>query len=392
MSDNIPFEIQMEIIKKVPDVESLIRFRSVSKPWKSFIDSRQCIAGYNVHLSQPHRLILRYIDLDSFEEKYLSFLDDNDTFTQQHDSPPIVSDLIKQLEKFSEVVGSSHGLWCLFGYHDSGKSILVLWNPSIRKSVGIVVPYDFNMFPYKTTVFGFGVCPVTCDPTIVRISYVDTNDMDSVPWDVEFFTLSSKRWEMIPTSSLPRQSTRLKISTQVVIDRFIYWAAYDTVVADDGVFHKKHMIMSFDLITKAFKVVDIPDSIINRFIGGFLISKLRESLIVFGYIRDNEMLEDAVCGVWMMVDDGVITSFREIFTIDTPISISLVNEILGFRKSGEPIIEARKLDSQFATFEVYEPRSQLITNLGIYGQDRTFFLSSCTESMLLLDHADCSIY
>ncbi|GJT35412.1 hypothetical protein Tco_0925831, partial [Tanacetum coccineum] len=163
------------------------------------------------------------------------------------------------------------------------------------------------------------------------------------------------------------------------------------IVADDGTSHYKHMIMSFDLITKALKVVDIPDSIINQFRGGwFFISKLRESLILFRYIKENEKLEDVVCGVWMMVHDGVITSFRRIFTINTP--ISSVNEILGVRKSGELIIEARKLDSQFATFEVYEPRSQHITNLGIYGEDHTFFMSSCMESLLLLDHSDCSIY
>ncbi|GJW63531.1 F-box protein-like protein [Tanacetum coccineum] len=287
MSDNIPFEIQMEIIKKVPDVESLIRFRSVSKQWKSFIDSPQCIAGNGVCLSQPHRLILRYIDLDSFEEKYVSFLDDNDNFTQQNDSPPIVSDLIKQIEEFTKVFGSSHGLWCLYENNDSA--------------------------PYKTTAFGFGVCLITYDPIIVKLSYVNKNDMDSVPW-------------------------------HFVIDMFIYWVAYDRIVADDGTYHNKYMIMSFDLITKAFKVVDIPDSIINQFHGGwFFISKLRESLILFRYIRENEMLEYVVCGVWMMVHDGVITSFRRIFTIDTP--ISSVNEILGVRKSGELITEARKLDS-----------------------------------------------
>ncbi|GKC65886.1 probable LRR receptor-like serine/threonine-protein kinase isoform X2 [Tanacetum coccineum] len=235
MPDFIPFDIQKEIIKRVPDVKSLTRFRSVSKSWKSFINSPQFIAGYDVRLSQPHRLILRS--------------------------------------------------------------------------------------PFKTTVFGFGVSPITCDPTIVKISYINRNDMDNIPW-------------------------------------FIYWAAYDRIVADDGISRNKHMIMSFDLITKAFKL--------------------------------NEMPKAAVCGVWMMVHDGVITSFRRIFTIDNP--ISSVNEILGFRKCGEPIIETRKHGSQIATFEIYEPRSQHITNLRIYGEDSTFFMSSCMESLILLDHSDCSIY
>nr|GEY24944.1 zinc finger, CCHC-type [Tanacetum cinerariifolium] len=60
MSDNIPpYEIQLEIIKKVRDVKSLIRFRAVSKPWKSFIDSSEFITGYGARSTQPHRLLLR---------------------------------------------------------------------------------------------------------------------------------------------------------------------------------------------------------------------------------------------------------------------------------------------------------------------------------------------
>ncbi|GJW60406.1 ribonuclease H-like domain-containing protein, partial [Tanacetum coccineum] len=40
MSDNIPFDIQTEIIKRAP-VKSVIRFRTVSKSWKSLIDSSE---------------------------------------------------------------------------------------------------------------------------------------------------------------------------------------------------------------------------------------------------------------------------------------------------------------------------------------------------------------
>ncbi|GJV58084.1 F-box protein-like protein [Tanacetum coccineum] len=376
----------MEIIKKVPDLKHLIQFRSVSKEWKSFIDSPHFIAFFGFRVTQPHRLILNCMD------EYLCFLDDNHTFTQQQDSPPIVSDLIKQFQQFSIVVGSSCGSWCLEG-NISGRNMLVLWNPSIRRSVAIVVPYDFS-YPYKTTTFfGFGVCPVTNDPTIVKISYIDIFskmiNSDNMHWNVEIFTLSSKRWEMIPNSNLPRESIRLR-SSQVVIDRFIYWVAYDIIVADDGESRKEYMIVSFDLITKEFKVVDVPDSITNRFLFGFSISKLRESLIVFGYVRDDEMFTDDYCGVWMMVRDGGITSFRGIFVFDTP--VSWVTEILGFRENGEPIIVAQKEDEQFPTLEVYEPHSRHITNLGIFGADDLFFMSSCTESMLLLDHPDCSTY
>ncbi|GKB61169.1 ribonuclease H-like domain-containing protein [Tanacetum coccineum] len=46
MSDNIPFDIQTEIIKRAP-VKSVIRFRTVSKSWKSLIDSSEFIAVFN---------------------------------------------------------------------------------------------------------------------------------------------------------------------------------------------------------------------------------------------------------------------------------------------------------------------------------------------------------
>uniref|UniRef100_A0A251U1I1 Putative F-box domain-containing protein n=1 Tax=Helianthus annuus TaxID=4232 RepID=A0A251U1I1_HELAN len=53
MSDNIPFELQSEIMKRLP-AESLIRFRSVCKSWKSLIHSSDFIAGYR---GQQHLIV-----------------------------------------------------------------------------------------------------------------------------------------------------------------------------------------------------------------------------------------------------------------------------------------------------------------------------------------------
>ncbi|GKD28272.1 zinc finger, CCHC-type containing protein [Tanacetum coccineum] len=106
MSDVVPFEVQMEIVKRVDDVSSLIRFRSVSKEWKSFIDSREFIVGYGFRHTQPSRFMLRYLhyqenhkeddllnefgeiirtDLIWFSEleKYICFVDNDDGFALQ---------------------------------------------------------------------------------------------------------------------------------------------------------------------------------------------------------------------------------------------------------------------------------------------------------------------
>nr|GFD18872.1 hypothetical protein [Tanacetum cinerariifolium] len=159
----------------------------------------------------------------------------------------------------------------------------------------------------------------------------------------EVFTLSSGIWSMIPSSNLPRESIRLKSSTQVVID-----------------------------------------CLTNRFFEAFSISKRRDSLVVYGYIIEEEELEKPVCGVWMMVHDGLVTSLRKLFTIDTP--NSSVNRILGFRKSGELIMETQNRYGISAILKVYEPRSQQISDLGICGENGSFSVGSYKETLLLLDH------
>ncbi|GJW89362.1 F-box domain containing protein [Tanacetum coccineum] len=122
MSDNIPLEIQMEIMQRLP-VNSLLQFKTISKTWKSFINGRNFLVSYGVSLTQPSRFLV------SFASRIVVF----------------------------------------FSY-----KFAALWNPSIRKSVGVVVPYDPSKACIKKIAFGFGFHPKTLDPTIIKISYPDS--------------------------------------------------------------------------------------------------------------------------------------------------------------------------------------------------------------------------
>ncbi|GJW83491.1 hypothetical protein Tco_0156636 [Tanacetum coccineum] len=295
MSDNIPVEIQMEIIKKVSDVKSLIQFRSVSKPWKSFRDNYEFINGYT----------------------FLVDDDNNETFkVQQHEFAPfVVSPLLEQY-RITSVVGGCHGLLCLYCY-DKGnyRKMLVICNPSIRKSVGIVIPRTNNQADY-----GFRVYLLGC-------------------FREDFFT-------------------------------------------DDGESTINGMVVSFDLITKEFKVVNLPDALTNELLYHVsYFSKLRDSLVVSGYIQ---VKGTVCCGVWVMEHDP---SFRNLFNIGASFY-----KILGFRKNGEPVFEIQKANELFSTLNVYDLCSQKIKNLGIYGVADSFFMGSYKESLLLLDHSDLHIY
>ncbi|KAF5803851.1 putative F-box domain-containing protein [Helianthus annuus] len=160
MSDNIPFEIQEEIIKKLP-VKSLIQFRSVSKPWKSLIDSTDFIKHYR---GQMQHLLVRYIDKVDIREKNISIVDD-DSFPTQRVS--VTRPTLFNMLKTYVIIGSSHGLLCL--YSDGCDNMVVLWNLSIRKAVAVDVRYVSNVYD---TVIGFGVCRETSDPKIVKITYI----------------------------------------------------------------------------------------------------------------------------------------------------------------------------------------------------------------------------
>lgn len=320
--------------------------------------------------TQPHSFILRYENYTS-EAKYICFVDDDDA-TFKELAPSVLSPLLKKYH----VLYVSWITVFLYGYYKVyNKEMVVIWNPSIGKSCGIAVPSFYSQTQAHTwdnLVFGFGVRPVTRDPTVVSIL-----SKVNMPWYVDVFTLSLGVWNVIPCSKLPRKSIELNTSTQVVIDRCIYWGASDMASTD-----AKCIVVSFDLITKEFKVVDLPDSLTNELKGAqVFVSKLRESLVVYESIYVNEANS---CGVWVMEHDS---SFKRLFTIST-----LVDKILGFSMSGEPIFETSEVINRVSTIDVYDPCSQQIKHLGIYGVQGSFFMGSYKQSLPLLDHSDLHIH
>ncbi|GKD66305.1 putative F-box domain-containing protein [Tanacetum coccineum] len=88
--------------------------------------------------------------------------------------------------------------------------------------------------------------------------------------------------------------------------------------------------------------------------------------------------------VWIM-KNGDPKSFTRLYTIDMP--AENIVSVLGFRKSGEPIIEMKR-DKNESEIIVYQPNTYQIRYTGIVGQLGTFFVSSYIETLLLLDLED----
>ncbi|GJW65963.1 F-box domain containing protein [Tanacetum coccineum] len=301
MSDNIPLEIQYEVMLRLP-VKSLLHFRIVSKTWKSIIDSTNFVVAYGARTSQP-----------------TSFL----------------------------------------------------------------VTYDQGNTDLEKIVFGFGVHPVSLDPTIVKIAYPET---DHGRWSVVVFKLSTKHWNIVPNAQVPHHTIRLKRSSQACIGTMIYRVASERVVSYDGISVKNYMIMSFDMNTKHFALIDIPKTLKNILPIPFYISKLENSLVLFGNLIGPVRQTFVVCVV--EVNGGAITSFSNMYNIDTEQSLKL----LGFKNLGEPIVEAQSPYNMANSLKVYQHFIQHFHHLGIEGDGGSFFMSSCIDSLVMATEEDCVIY
>ncbi|KAJ9550915.1 hypothetical protein OSB04_014960 [Centaurea solstitialis] len=359
----------VEIMKRLP-VKSLIQFRSVCKAWKSLIDSSPFISDHN-NVSQDHHLMIRYRppcwQLGSEEEvKYVSFVDD-DSFPQNKFAPP-VPPILPSLYG-SGIIDTSCGLVCLEGSlppEGSSKTrMVVLWNPSIRKSIAIVVPDEVQSRSHR--LINFGVCPETKDPKLVKISSKNDDDGNQVM----VFTLSSREWRCLSSSNhLPRKSLAFGNIGQTVIGRFLYQFVFE------GEFC---LILSFDLTNEEFREVPVPDSLQQSFL---TMSKLRESLVLIDYQERDSTTGIDVFDVWMMMEDG---AFTKLFTIKD----ASVERILGFNKTGEPLVEIRSPDDvNSVLLAVYEPCLDHIKDLEICRPGLCFSMCSYNESLLLLDHED----
>ncbi|KAJ0616852.1 putative F-box domain-containing protein [Helianthus annuus] len=377
---SVPLEIQEEIMKRLP-VRSLLQFRSLSKAWKSLIDSSDFITHYYAS-NQLQHLLVRYLDPVDSKHKFVSIVDD-DTFPQQ--KVPLAIPMLVDMYHSYRIIGISHGLLCLYGHDAVGSHMAVVWNPSVRKSVGVVVPNvpDMSQDTIYEVALGFWACGETSDLKIVKITYIDIwTEMDSIPESmpdtipipsqVEVFTLSTGAWRSpYSTTNLPRKSLQFDNYSQVVIDGSLYWLAMDCCTGEELL--TCNLIISFDMISEEFKQVSLPHSLAHRiYLGDLHLSKLRNSLVV--------LQQDVV---WIM-EDAVQNSFTKLYAIRIP-DQSVRTTVVGFRKTGEPVIE------YVATMVGDSSSSNLFNNVEISGM-LSFYVYAYTETLLLLDQPDSTIY
>ncbi|PWA42179.1 F-box domain-containing protein [Artemisia annua] len=338
MSDNIPFELQVDIMNRLP-VKALLQFRTVSKSWKYCIDSPDFGVGYDARGSHTTPFTLTYDQ------------------------------------------GTSQGVWCFHSFY----KIAVIWNPSLKKSVGLTVPTLLSHRAGHKSFIAFGVSPHNMDPTVLHIS-LPTKGHGR--WFVSWFSFNTKQWNPIDPEKLPRESIRLKRSSQAVIGRYIFWVASEKHVQNEstGYCYKSFLIMSFDLLSMTFQEVEIPESIRVHLPIPFSIFAHGDALVVCGNILAD--VNNVFCVRILEVEGASLTGrILRSFTHQSHCCLRL----LGFTKYEEPIVEVDTPFQSEHTLEVYQQWSGQFHNVCIEGDAGTFFMGPYMESLILLNELDGSV-
>nr|GFB90853.1 hypothetical protein [Tanacetum cinerariifolium] len=144
-----------------------------------------------------------------------------------------------------------NGLLCLYGSRQDAmnEKIAVLWNPCAGKTVSIPISIELHLRNRHTNI-GFGVCPNTSDPKLVRINTIGFPFVFA--WELEVFTLSARVWKTVSNIPLAFRTCHLTYE-HVFVEGFIYWHAYYNIK-----FPPPSLIISFDLESHEFGEVSLP--------------------------------------------------------------------------------------------------------------------------------------
>ncbi|PWA46939.1 F-box domain-containing protein [Artemisia annua] len=370
MSDEIPIEVQMDIVRRLP-VKRILQCRSVSKSWKSAIDTLYFTVKSGVRQANHFPYVLHY--RQGFKG-YIHYVCQNFAFTPVHTNFSF-SDL--------KPIGWSHGVWAFSCVRNLPHCMVFVWNPSIKRSVGTLIPYLTIAQTYEKRLLAFGIRPDNLDPTILKIAYPFKPEN---PWCVLIFSFNSKQWKHLENEFLPRQSIRLKKSSQAVVDGHIFWCAYESLFTNDGSEYKSYMLVSFNLVTHRFHVLDIPDKLLFQLPVPFYVSNLRDNVVVSGNLNVEDHF---VFHVWILEVVGrCIESFKCLISIPTPCPLKLV----GFDNTNNPILEVQKPEGYVMNLVVYNVSSGTFLYFGGEGNCASFFINPNCESLILQTHEDKTVY
>ncbi|CAH1414311.1 unnamed protein product [Lactuca virosa] len=238
----------VEILTRLPP-KSLLRIRSFSKSLRSCIDSPDFIRKHTSR--SPQRLFMTHI----VQYKHVEEYGDGVFFTfHAEDQLPLPLPLcgggyvgitpVQFPHRKATPLGSCNGLLLLFGCLNG---VISLWNPSIKRQ--LTLPDCPRRCIYGLGL-GLGFDPITDDNKVVSIPrYGNKGIVESA----FVYSMKTRDWRPI-ASSMPLYSKVL--SSVCYLNGVLHWVVGHCFPDSEDV--QFHCIMTFDLSTHEFGIIDLP--------------------------------------------------------------------------------------------------------------------------------------
>ncbi|XP_074277253.1 F-box protein CPR1-like [Silene latifolia] len=396
MWNNLPTDISNNILHRLP-VKTLIKCTILSKSFLSLITSHPFISDHIAQHSNSH-LLLRYLTHDKQEMYHLD--PDDDTFSGFQTQGLLVPFLAYPEQCFT-VVGCINGVLCLVNDLLMEGTLIILWNPSIRKCVHVPRPiFVFDMIGPYTSVCGFGFDPISDDYKVVRLVEQDTGYGFSSQTLVEVYSLKSECWRVIDKGPCYDIKDHSCGYTPRFINGSVYWLGKPYVAP-----YHETVLLKFDMSTESFETIQLPGDLKLSKSGFNRNLHLQENKGILTLMKSNYNDANNTFSAWILKEDGVVKSWKKIFDFDIAklpharalrfyfdfdiAELSLHGRPLAFsfRKKGEVIMVKSGRDGypkEESEVVSIDPVTQSGTTLREINADRNlFYLSTYVESMVL---------
>ncbi|XP_071731215.1 F-box/kelch-repeat protein At3g06240-like [Rutidosis leptorrhynchoides] len=289
--NHLPSDLVKAILLLLPP-KSLGRFKSVSKPWCSFISSHNFIRTHTLNYTEtnpnpdPTHMILVPEDgefLCSVGIKQLNTQTSPETLTAKRLN-------LNFQGQWAEIQGSCNGLVLANDIHDN----LYLVNPTTRKSRKVPDSGVESSFG----IYGFGYDSSKDDYRVISISYKPVSDSDSnLNCTSQVYSLRNNSWNKLP--NFPHK-LHDHLCPGVLLNNKLHWVVRNTL--------STMTIASFCLADEEFHEIELPDSFKCIRAASTKLCAVGGKLVV---VRCDQFHYE----LWVMKEYGVPNSWTELCVI-----------------------------------------------------------------------------
>ncbi|XVF82980.1 hypothetical protein PTKIN_Ptkin16aG0095900 [Pterospermum kingtungense] len=197
--DFLPFEIQIEILSRLPATKSLLQFKCVQKSWRNLIEDPTFIT---MHLNRSGKnsgfLIQRSSSDQDFKEYYVRNKNNNDV--DGSNRTELVMPSTKWLfgESKGYIIDSSNGLVCLsngYSVMDPKHMFGILRQEKSSNFLDVIMKVGTRFY---VSVLGFGFSPKLNDYKVITVI---NSPPTSLSLEYQVYSLSTNSWKKIPHPS-----------------------------------------------------------------------------------------------------------------------------------------------------------------------------------------------